>query len=303
MKKILSFIIVLIALFCFWQKELVAKFISQKIIYKDTVVVNSANEYYKNSSFMLVKNTNDFIVKEKSQFIDIIYTILNNGWEEFNFFCDYKYDNCIEDFYNIIKSNDYVKVINNYVNPLNSYTTINFAPDSLGRISITLEKTYTESQINKINEVINNFINTNITPTQSDRQKIKLFHDFIINNTIYDTDFKLDMDKNAYPYHPYNAYGPLIEGKGICSGYTDAMAIFLDKIGVKNYKVSNKEHIWNVVYLDANWYHLDLTWDDPVVSTGEQVLLYDFYLITTEELKNMQTTQHEYNSELYLELK
>ena len=111
------------------------------------------------------------------------------------------------------------------------------------------------------------------------------------------------MDKNLYQYHPYNAYGPLVEGLGICSGYSDAMAIFLDKIGVKNFRVSNKEHIWNVIFLDKNWYHLDLTWDDPVTSDGQQVILYDFYLITTEELKNKNTLQHEYNNNLYLELK
>ena len=142
-----------------------------------------------------------------------------------------------------------------------------------------------------------------INVSMNDKQKIKLFHDYIIENTIYDQNYRLDMDKSSYPYHPYNAYGPLVEGKGICSGYSDAMAIFLDKIGVKNFKVSNEEHIWNVVYLDSDWYHIDLTWNDPVISTGEQVLLYDFYLISTSELKNKDTSQHQFNSNNYLELK
>ena len=303
MKKLLCFIIIVVSIICLWQKDLITKFISQKIIYKDTVLVENANEYYKNSDFLLIKNTDNFIVKDKSQFLDIIYTTLNKGWQDFNFFCDYTYNSCINDLYDIIENTDYIQAINNYVDPFNSYATINFTTDSLGKINIKLDKSYSNNQINKINEIIENFIKNNIQPTLSDRQKIKLFHDFVIDNTVYDQDFKLDMDKNSYPYHPYNAYGPLIEGKGICSGYSDAMAIFLDKIGVKNYKVSNKEHIWNVVYLDSTWYHLDLTWDDPVTSNGQQVVLYDFYLITTNSLKQKQTTQHEYNIDLYKELK
>ena len=293
----------IVSLLCLWQKDLVTRFISQKIIYKDSVIIKSANEYYKNSNFLLVQNTDEFIVKDKSQFLNIIYTALNYGWENFTFFCNYTYKTCSDDFYDIIENTDYIQAINNYINPLNSYNTINFTIDSLGKINIELQKTYTQSQITQINEVINNFINENIQATQNDRQKIKLFHDFIIENTVYDQDFQLDMDKNSYIYHPYNAYGPLIEGKGICSGYSDAMAIFLDKIGVKNYKVSNKEHIWNLVYLDSTWYHLDLTWDDPVTSNGQQVILYDFYLITTEELTIKGTSQHDFNPELYLEIK
>lgn len=303
MKKLLCFIIIAVSIICLWQKDLITKFISQKIIYKDTVLVENANEYYKNSDFLLIKNTDKFIVKDKSQFLDIIYTTLNNCWQDFNFFCDYTYNSCINDLYDIIENTDYIQAINNYVDPFNSYATINFTTDSLGKINIKLDKAYSNNQISRINEIIENFIKNNIQPTLSDRQKIKLFHDFVIDNTIYDQSFKLDMDKSSYPYHPYNAYGPLVEGKGICSGYSDAMAIFLDKIGVKNYKVSNKEHIWNVVYLDSTWYHLDLTWDDPVTSNGQQVVLYDFYLITTNSLKQKQTTQHEYNIDLYKELK
>lgn len=303
MKKLLCLLVIVFALFCLWQKDLVVKFISQKIIYRDSIVINSANEYYKNSNFLLVQNTDEFIVKEKNQFLNIIYTSLNYGWEEFAFFCDYTYKSCADDFYNIIENTDYIQAINNYINPLNSYNTINFTIDSLGKINIKLQKTYNQTQITQINRVIENFINNNINATMSDKQKIKLFHDFIVENTIYDQNFRLDMDKNSYQYHPYNAYGPLIEGIGICSGYSDAMAIFLDKIGVKNYKVSNKEHIWNLVYLDSTWYHLDLTWDDPVTSNGQQVILYDFYLITTDELKLKKTSQHEFNTELYLELK
>lgn len=303
MRKVLCFFIIVIGLLCLWQKDLVTRFISQKIIYRDSIVINSANEYYKNSNFLLIQNTDEFIVKNKDQFLNIVYTALNKGWEDFTFFCDYTYKTCIDDFHTLIETTDYIQTINNYVNPLNSYNTINFSMDTLGKITMTIEKTYTQNQVVEINNIIDSFIKNNISANMTDRQKIRLFHDYIIKNSVYDEDYKLNMDKNNYIYHPYNAYGPLIEGKGICSGYSDAMAIFLDKIGVKNYKISNEEHIWNLAYLDSNWYHIDLTWDDPVTSNGQQVLLYDFYLITTTELKEKETSQHNFNYDLYLETK
>lgn len=303
MKKVFFLLSIILISISFYYRDIIIRFIGQHVIYKNVIVIQNGNEYYKNSNFLLAENTNEFIVKEKEQFLDIIYTILNNGWDKFSFICDYTYETCGNDFLDIVENTNYTGTINNYINPLNAYKTINFSIDNLGKITITIEKNYTKTQIIEINKVIDRFINKNLEITMNDRQKIRLFHDFIIENSVYDQNYSLDMDKNSYYYHPYNAYGPLVEGKGICSGYSDAMAIFLDKIGVKNYRIASDEHIWNFVYLDSTWYHLDLTWDDPVTSTGEQVLLHDFFLITTNELKRKNTNQHSYDYNLYLEAK
>ena len=78
------------------------------------------------------------------------------------------------------------------------------------------------------------------------------------------------------------------------------MAIFLNDLGVVNYKISNKNHIWNAVYLNNTWYHLDMTWDDPVVKTGENILIHDYFLITTQELETLDIkNQHAYDKTIY----
>ena len=79
------------------------------------------------------------------------------------------------------------------------------------------------------------------------------------------------------------------------------MAIFLNKIGIPNYKISGEDHVWNLVYLDGKWLHLDLTWDDPVTSNGENILLDKFFLITTDELKALNTGYHDFNEEYFVE--
>ena len=54
----------------------------------------------------------------------------------------------------------------------------------------------------------------------STKDKIKAIHDYIINNTEYDTK-KSDNIKDT-TYKSNTAYGVLIQGYGICSGYSDA---------------------------------------------------------------------------------
>ena len=80
------------------------------------------------------------------------------------------------------------------------------------------------------------------------------------------------------------------------------MKIYLDKLKVPNYKVSNANHIWNLVYLNGQWLHLDLTWDDPVTSNGSNILLHKFFLISTDELKKLDSSTHTFNEKYYPEI-
>jgi transglutaminase/protease-like cytokinesis protein 3 len=75
-------------------------------------------------------------------------------------------------------------------------------------------------------------------------------------------------------------------------------------MGISNYKISNDKHVWNYVYLDGKWLHLDLTWDDPIYSNGKNSLTHDYFLINTEELykqdKLRDANSHVFNEEIYL---
>ena len=100
-------------------------------------------------------------------------------------------------------------------------------------------------------------------------------------------------------YKSNTAIGVLLEGYGICSGYSDAMGIFLDKLGIDNYKISNDTHIWNLVKVNNKWLHIDLTWDDPIY---EQNLNRDtYFLITTAELEKLNDNTHSFNKTVFKE--
>ena len=79
------------------------------------------------------------------------------------------------------------------------------------------------------------------------------------------------------------------------------MALFLEKMNIPNIKIATNKHVWNLVYIDDNWYHLDLTWDDSVTKDNEQMLSHTFFLITSDQLRDIGTEDHHYNIDIYAE--
>ena len=232
--------------------------------------------------------------------LNIYYTAINAGKTSFTFYCPKEYENCLIDVQSLANDQSKLSDINNYVHPFNGFSHIETEYDSLGRVTLNVIKNYSEEDIavinNRIDELYPQLVNENL----SVRDNIKSIHDYIINNTRYDSD---RTDNNIIKYRSDTAYGPLFEGYAICGGYTDLMQLFLERLGVKSFRISSDTHVWNAVYVDNTWYHLDLTWDDPVASDGKDYLLYTFFLIDTQQLLNNEQTQHIYNQDFYTELK
>lgn len=299
MKKILTFfsLLCLIGTVYYYREELNTFYLTHFSTTNKDVILNYKNEYYKSNNYNYVKLTEKFKVTEKSELINIYYTIINSGIDSFTFYCSNTYDSCIDDVVETANNQTILSNINSFVHPFNSFSSIKTEYDSLGKITLKIEKSYTKEQINQIKLKMNEIL-FDIPASSDKKETIKKIHDYIINNSKYDID---KSDKNIDKYKSNIAYGPLIEGYGLCGGYTDAMAIFLNYYDIPNFKVVSENHIWNAVYLDNKWYHLDLTWDDPVVSTGENILEYNFFLISTEELEELNTNQHIFDKTVFSE--
>lgn len=300
MKKIIGLLLVIDVFFlCLIYNDEIINFIVNTFsnYNKDATVLNN-NEYANNNDYSYVKLTDDLVPKNKNDIINIYYTILNSGMSSFTFYCSSEYKDCINDINYISNNQILLSEINNFVPVYNSFQNIDTEFDSLGKVTITITHNYTNSQIETIESKVDDIYNELIKDNMNDNEKIKSIHDYIINTTKYDTDRS---DNKITKYHSDIAYGALIEHYAICGGYADSMKLFLDKLNIPNYKISSENHIWNLVKLDNKWYHLDLTWDDPVTSTGEDVLEYDYFLITTEQLKKLETDQHIFDENVYQE--
>ena len=303
MKKLLTTIVLLLIIgFIFTNYKSLMKMVMQNVVDKDYNITRENNEYFRNENWNYVQLTNNFNPSNIQDIMNIFYTALDSGWDEVTYYCADEYINCIKDTENITNDNYILSNINNFVSTYNSYNRIFVNYNSIGRVNITFERIYNKQQIEAINRKIDLIIKDIMNDNMSDEKKMKTIHDYIINNTKYDEERANIVKSGTYDtlLHSSNtAYGALFNGKAICGGYTDTMALFLDKLGFKNYKISTNSHIWNVVYINGTWKHLDLTWDDPVTNTGEDILEYNFFLISDEELENKNTSQHNYDKSIY----
>lgn len=288
-----------ITFLCFIYREKIVLFYFDHIAKQEEVQAPIKNEYYRNYDYEFVQNTDNFNPKNKNDILNIYFTVLNSGVKNFYFYCPNEYSNCINDVKEITNNKTLLSTINNYVHPYNSYKNIETSYYKTGKVEISIEKTYSENKINTINKQIDYIINEIIKDEKDTNTMIKLAHDYIVNNTKYDSNRS---DKNISEYDSDTAYGALIEGYALCGGYTDSMAIILDRLNIKNFKIASDSHIWNAVNMNDEWYHLDLTWDDPVTSDNSDILEYNFFMIGTEELEQIKTNYHTYNKDYYKEL-
>ena len=293
---ILSVLILLEIIFMNPIKEFAIKIINNR----PDLIILPVNNYTKNYDYLFVKRSKDYIPYSIGDIRNIYFTMINNGWDEFTYYCPTEYEECVKDVQQISSNDTLLTNINNYANPFNAFNSIETTYDDSGEINIKLEKLYNENEITYLNKVADKIIKENITSNMSDEDKIKTLHDYIINKTEYD---KVRNDTGTSNYQSNTAYGALVENKAICSGYADAMAILLDKLNIKNFKIASKTHVWNAVYINNQWLHLDLTWDDPVSDRGP-ILDHKYFLITTQELNEADGDDidtHVFDKTVYLE--
>lgn len=110
--------------------------------------------------------------------------------------------------------------------------------------------------------------------------KIKYIHDQLILGGTYGS------SSNAH-----NAYGILIEGKGVCESYAEAFQYICQLADIPVMVVRGNaggSHEWNMVYLDGEWYCMDVTWDDPTGMSADYIG-YAYFLLTSEQMSKDHT--------------
>lgn len=102
-----------------------------------------------------------------------------------------------------------------------------------------------------------------IKPGMSDLEKVIALHDYLAVNCEYDYE---NYEAGTIPLESYSAYGVLVNRIAVCQGYALAYKYLLNQAGIECYMVTSNImlHAWNLVVLDDAYYHVDVTWADPV---------------------------------------
>lgn len=115
----------------------------------------------------------------------------------------------------------------------------------------------------------------------SDAQLLLLLHDRIAAVCEYDYDNFLLEEQTGEPHisdDSYNMYGTLVKKIAVCQGYAKTYQMILNDLEIKNWLCSSSTlgHVWNIVELNGKYYHVDITWDDPVYDISGQVYHTNF---------------------------
>lgn len=67
---------------------------------------------------------------------------------------------------------------------------------------------------------------------------------------------------------------------GVCQAYAYGYMYIMEKLGIECYVTSSNAmgHAWNIIEIDGSYYHVDVTWDDPVRDRFGQVGHSNFLL-------------------------
>ena len=135
----------------------------------------------------------------------------------------------------------------------------------------TLTLTYTmnaqqrENAAKELETVVQAILND--MPDGGDFEKELYLHDTLSERCGYDE--KAAVSESPLEEHPasFTAYGALVNGMAVCEGYSRAMQYLLLRAGMEatvitGFDAQKRAHMWNVVRINGEPYHLDVTWDD-----------------------------------------
>jgi transglutaminase/protease-like cytokinesis protein 3 len=238
---------------------------------------STKNEVYRVVKDSLIARKSEFVIKMSKKTMREIGT--NTDVIEAVFNLDDK---------TTVKDADYLK---QSVSKWGEYWRSNSVSSTV-TLSFKVEYETTLKQEQKLDTNINSVLKKLNLSGKTDYEKVKAMHDYIIKRVTY--------DENLTKHSAYNA---LIDKSAVCEGYSAAAYLMFNKAGIDcrivNGSAGGGPHSWNIVKVDGKWYNIDLTWDDPITSTGEQIISYDYFLKNAKEFYDHYRDQ-EYRTTTFL---
>jgi len=167
-----------------------------------------------------------------------------------------------------------------FENPLLYYVDTGFRYGYIGDKVVYYIPVYNETDTAVINDTIAGIhaeteeILLYVNGNMSDFEKVMAVHDYMVLNYEYDI-----------TYSNYTST-IMVTKTGVCMSYALAFNHVMEQLGIPCAYVSSQEmnHAWNLVKIDGEWYHIDLTQDDPISNKFAQVR-HTYALLSTEAIQ------------------
>lgn len=124
-----------------------------------------------------------------------------------------------------------------------------------------------------------------------------LLHDYLCSvSTYYDNGEETETENR---YLASTAYGALVSGEAFSDGYSLAMKLLSNKAGLACIIVrgtaDGKPHVWNVMYIDGKFYHVDVAYNDADIEFAPELKFHGYFNLTSDEIKKDHTIDSEQN--------
>lgn len=137
---------------------------------------------------------------------------------------------------------------------------------------------YNEQEITEIERKLNTIKYTLLFETAgfSEFEIVKYCFDYLLENSTY------DINSNDQ-----SIISTLINKKGVCSSYAKSFKYIMDFFNIPcivvegKFKGSSENHLWNMVRLNGNWYHTDLTQADA----NNSFIDYSYFCVLENQIK------------------
>lgn len=128
-----------------------------------------------------------------------------------------------------------------------------------------------------------------------DVEKALLIHDRLAVHCEYDNE---NLVKGTIPEESFTMYGALAKKIAVCQGYAEAYEYMLELVGIDCCLCESVSlnHTWNIVEINDEEYHVDVTWDDVVNDITGRVN-HNNFLLSTTGIYNSGHNAHDYDND------
>ena len=155
-------------------------------------------------------------------------------------------------------------------------------------VKVVLRKDFIKEFNTKINSIVNEANGQNL---KDDYEKCRWVHNYLVKNVRYNYDALRQPDK--YP-DSFGVRGVFYDKLAVCEGVSKAFKVLCDRLGVETliaFGTASLEgigigmpHAWNIVCLDGQFSHIDVTWDMGMSQTSKYTR-FDYFCLPDRYMK------------------
>ena len=137
-----------------------------------------------------------------------------------------------------------------------------------------------------------------ISARNTEYGKEKFIHDYIVQHVDFDHD---EITDNSFSVVNHTVEGALKQGKAVCEGIARFAQLLLLLAGLKAIYVSGTSrsfaedepggHAWVIVYLEGDYYHLDVS-HDICLKSDKRHIRYNYFNLTDDEILHDHAFEH-----------